>query len=611
MTDLLKIEIENVGGLRGRHSFELKPGLNMVRAPNAVGKTSFTKALELLILSDSELVGKGHYANFFAPSEESVNVKISGAISGGRRFRRTSGSEDLTAVEGEPLFIGEKRGAVDMCFAVPENELISNLLSGKPIRSYIERLSDSEYYDQAVNILEELSSEVKTKLAIYREDVVRLEEARRILQQSIGEKERLEREFSKEPVIDEKKAFKNYGEYREKQAEKTGIEEDLGRSKIALADVEINIEDLRSQIEHLQTEINDIKRKHPRIQARLSEIAKDKPKIETDLEEIEKDQIRANDKLKGISEGILWFKKHPREDTCPTCDRPLTLEQIRRLERKIHEQLDDLNKMYKETSRKLEDLIDEQDVLKRELEELGRYENDLKQSQESIARREKDKFTLGKSVQQLKEKHDKIREEIKKLSKGEEEYERYRKREELRFNIEEKERSIKQIQSRTEELKSKTIDLEKFEVKREFIEEEIRHLKTRKEEIVDAVRESFNKKITELYKKMGFRDFEGIEITPDYSIHIYRKSKSVEVEDFPLNALAASERVTLGVALLIASKQEYLPDVPFFVLDELITSYDPTRFKRIQEYIKGITDYVVVTELSGKESQSLEIEHKA
>lgn len=610
MTDTLELEIENVGGLRGRHSFKLRPGLNVVKAPNAVGKTSFTKALELLILSDDEIAGKGHYANLFAPAEEPVNVKISGPVSGSRRFRRI-GVEDLRAVDGEPLLVGEKRGAVDICFAVPENELINSLLSGKPIRDYLVRLSDSEHYDQAISILEELENDVKTRLAIYRDDVVRLEEAQRTLQQLHNEKEKLEHEFSREPLVDEKEVFKDYGEYRKKQAEIANVEEDLGRNSAALANVEATIEDYQSQIEHLQAEIADIKKKHPKINARLSQIARDMPQTEIDLKNIEKEQIKADSKLKACTGGIMWLKTHPEETICHTCGRPLTLQQLKKWERKIRRQLDDLHQMYKETSRKLEDLKDEQDILKRELEDLGRYENELKQAQETLARREKDKFTLGRLVQRLKERYDKIKAEIKKLSKSEKEYERYHKREELRFKISEKERLIEQIQSRIDELKSKTINLEEIETKRAFLEEAIRYLKTRKEEIVDAVRNSFNKKITDLYRKMGFRDFESIEITPDYSIHIYRKSKGVEVEDFPLGALAASERVTLGVALLIASKQEYLPEFPFFVLDELITSYDPTRFKKILDYIKGITDYVVVTELSGEELAGLKIEYKS
>ncbi len=47
------------------------------------------------------------------------------------------------------------------------------------------------------------------------------------------------------------------------------------------------------------------------------------------------------------------------------------------------------------------------------------------------------------------------------------------------------------------------------------------------------------------------------------------------VENFPLEALSTSERITIGIAFLLAAKSEYVRDFPFLVLDELVTSYDP------------------------------------
>jgi hypothetical protein len=61
--------------------------------------------------------------------------------------------------------------------------------------------------------------------------------------------------------------------------------------------------------------------------------------------------------------------------------------------------------------------------------------------------------------------------------------------------------------------------------------------------------------------------------------------------------------------MLIAGKQEYFPDFPFFVLDELVTSYDPTRFQKLIQYLGNVTDYVIVTSLAPEEEQELRIEY--
>ena len=68
MSKSVNIEVENVGGLSGRHKFSLQEGLNVVKASNAAGKTSFLRAIELLGLQNEDLKEKGHYANFFALS---------------------------------------------------------------------------------------------------------------------------------------------------------------------------------------------------------------------------------------------------------------------------------------------------------------------------------------------------------------------------------------------------------------------------------------------------------------------------------------------------------------------------------------------------------------
>ena len=80
--------------------------------------------------------------------------------------------------------------------------------------------------------------------------------------------------------------------------------------------------------------------------------------------------------------------------------------------------------------------------------------------------------------------------------------------------------------------------------------------------------------------------------------------------DWPLEALGTSEQYTLGITFLIAAKEEYLPDFPFFVIDEIITSYDEDRMQKIKKYTANITDYVLVTQLKPESAlDELTVEH--
>jgi len=49
----IKLSLENIGGITTQRSFTLKPGINMVKAPNAVGKSSLVHGLQTMILPES------------------------------------------------------------------------------------------------------------------------------------------------------------------------------------------------------------------------------------------------------------------------------------------------------------------------------------------------------------------------------------------------------------------------------------------------------------------------------------------------------------------------------------------------------------------------------
>jgi DNA repair exonuclease SbcCD ATPase subunit len=128
--------------------------------------------------------------------------------------------------------------------------------------------------------------------------------------------------------------------------------------------------------------------------------------------------------------------------------------------------------------------------------------------------------------------------------------------------------------------------------------------------VVEEIRKTFNKYVNELYRKLGFKDFEDIEIAPDFRVTVTRKKGGKIVEKFPLAALSASERITIAIAFLLSAKNEYVRDLPFFVLDEIITSYDPKRFDIIKEYLKQSNDYVIITELA-TDIEDIEVVHEA
>lgn len=54
-TKQIQIEAENLGGLAGKTKIEIQPGINIIEAPNAAGKTSIVGAFTLSVLPQKKL----------------------------------------------------------------------------------------------------------------------------------------------------------------------------------------------------------------------------------------------------------------------------------------------------------------------------------------------------------------------------------------------------------------------------------------------------------------------------------------------------------------------------------------------------------------------------
>jgi len=133
--------------------------------------------------------------------------------------------------------------------------------------------------------------------------------------------------------------------------------------------------------------------------------------------------------------------------------------------------------------------------------------------------------------------------------------------------------------------------------KESFIHHAIDLVEKRAEETMREYTVTFNKRIMEVCRMLSFKDFHRVRINDMTWMLEIEREYGTQRKDITLEYLSASERVTIGLILILA-KLQYLPEFPLFVLDELTLSYDPTRFKRILEYLKKTVPYVIVTALA-------------
>jgi len=78
-----------------------------------------------------------------------------------------------------------------------------------------------------------------------------------------------------------------------------------------------------------------------------------------------------------------------------------------------------------------------------------------------------------------------------------------------------------------------------------------------------------------------------------------------------IESLSTSEKYLIAIVLQIALKETYLQDIPFFIVDEIVVSYDSERKERILDYLnrwakeKGL--YVIVTKLAEKATGEIQV----
>ncbi|MEM3270878.1 MAG: hypothetical protein QW157_03465, partial [Metallosphaera sp.] len=55
-----------------------------------------------------------------------------------------------------------------------------------------------------------------------------------------------------------------------------------------------------------------------------------------------------------------------------------------------------------------------------------------------------------------------------------------------------------------------------------------------------------------------------------------------------------SERTSLALVLVITAIKAYFK-TPFFIVDESFMTFDQKRFQKLVDYLKDLTDYIIIT----------------
>ena len=604
---MIDIEGENIGGLRGPFKFTLQHGLSILHAPNGSGKSSLLRAFHLAIANKK--ISQEDLNNYLTEKEINGYVKVT---------INENESEVQIQRKGDKVIITYSN-VDDEIFKFPSEELSfirakSDLYHGiindddTFISSWFYKVTEAHKYElfleSSTNILsdykttrDDLKKKVSKDISRNREDINKLQK----------EAEEISKEI--ESILDSEEYKLSMKEHSEKSEKIDKLRESIKNLTNRKRDLSGEIFKDEETIEKLRRELVDIKKKMDNydknlliMQEKLRKNEKERDKLEVDLDKTKDQRLTAQQNLTSLRNNLKENEELINRESCPKCHQKLDpifykdlVAKGRAEVKKLESQVKNLKTKESEISLKMNEIEDE----------LRESTNFLKTNRESLNKdrisKEKD---IKKKIESLPDKKNRrkyLTDEIESRNK-----ELLTIQEDLAEEIP-LQNEIFKLQG---ELNSKNKLFNKLDEEIEMSSEyQLRYLKAdgsvkRAEVIHKYYSEKFQHLTFETFKQINealMSSFELLKLAKLKKI-VFDKKENKLILDIQrannvyttLEKLSGAEKSLITLIITWVVKQMVIPDEPLFLVDEVTTEMDDTRFQDILNYLSNKTDYVIV-----------------
>jgi DNA repair exonuclease SbcCD ATPase subunit len=647
------LEIRNVGFLKGTAAFDFRSGrLNVVEAPNRLGKTTILKGLATVLALPSKTDLPNQIATRLGLLDSSGNtdplINV-GAIDASIGLSVNGDKRTCSLRIGKPLNIsprGDERFLLTGILS-EESEITRKLRDGSGDFDWIvANLSLADKYEKASLVVEKELNESKLKLEEIEERTVHLRQVKERIQHSVKEKDevssrlekieaRIARLPSKSPELE-----KNWGSLQIREREIRG-HRDMLRKNIMSKKTEIAT--YKKRLDSLNAEINASKRELQKIEKKLAELPpkKEMEDWETEVRHVEVDEIPKVRENRARIEGYTSLFEsamsslHARgtgtyEIKCPICGKPAlkATGELKLHYEEMQRELSALNNKIASLTMRKNELLNRKKQLDEERTELEETRTTLRaqssRKESELNRGSRDFEGLNKSLEPLLNEDGKLEKELaatenelkiigqQRARLGADERQSFEERGETmqRLNMLEKEITKSQEElsdSSVERIEDKFVPIEALgQIYREWSQITQNTIDLLREEAGKQKREAakrFNEKIKGLLWKLGFTDFEDVWLDEEsYSLNILRKKGQ---RSQPPSSLSTSEKHALATLLQLAVKDAYMPENPFLIIDEVVLDFDRNRVDKIMGYLSELAKerdwFIIMTRLGDVE----------
>jgi hypothetical protein len=565
----MQLEFENIGGLKGKHSFELQKGLNLVVARNGRGTSSFIRGLRALI--DSAVV-----------SEVLFQDAVKGAVTlsfGGKEYkasvRRTGKGIVITPSE----LAKDYAPTLPLMVIIDENHpLTFGRLSATSLSSYLSTVSHSE------NLVKTLE-ETKTRIAVNESLHSKLVAEERKHNEQIAEYNNLlkdlhkarEKQWAFEDEVKKHPHIKKSSEIIKRLAEEVvRVEKEKKELDKQIRQCDATIASWELQLAPAQKAVTDQRDLHDQL---------------TEKEKIAKRNLREADSIHTILERMLVTPLNE----CPICrflNLPCDMKSVspEELHNCIEKGVATARQDTEEQERGHNRLVMEIQDVKNNLDGAVRMAANVtenirnNQSQRKEAKSQCEERTKKRSILQTEynEKGKQLAEAAKLLA----EYDLAKQHEQELIAMQKKKfAGGRPLRLSTSQKRRVETNLAKD---MRLISETRRAL----DERLHAVRKEFNAEAAKVMESAGYFKFDKLYIDENYKLIMERNRQNTPQT---LSILSTSEVTSIAVLIAAWGKKAYCPNFPFLAIDTVSAFYNIETLRWMSKIALAAGIYVVIT----------------
>ncbi|AWR96531.1 hypothetical protein DFR86_02515 [Acidianus sulfidivorans JP7] len=563
----MKVSVYNIGGIISPLEYQVEKGVNIYKAPNAYGKTSLAKAMISLLTSS---IRPDDLLNIFA-DQGYIELEYEGKL----YYRRITRIKNKV-IENSKLLMDDDRATLLSYFS-PENKLLTQIFSGDDnVEWFISTTSKVQELKAKKNELEarlqQLSSELDDLNSKYKE-AMDLQNKIKLIENEI---ENLEKEKESDKILN--KTSQTISVTRENKISE--IKEKIEVKKKELNDLQNKLNKLEQEIAQKQSMVTPEIRKS--YEDQLNNIIKqlqtksslrNEAEIEIRLLERVLDEIKDSEK-KQLS-------------TCYVCGSHVDPDTWKLREDIISKELKEKTNIFESIKKETDELLNKKAEIEKRLKDLDSLQNEINK--------------LNQNRNSLLTKIENVKSQIDDLERQKREMEdRYNRSNEIIRVVDLNEFTSKRIEELNKKKGEYEYELSLTGVPSQILDkisEKKKELETLQKTISDldkeyikrltVAREEFVSIANSLLRELEF-DITA-EIDENYRLIVKRHGAILE-----LRKLSSSERTTLALILVITALKSYFRS-PFFIVDESFMTFDQKRFEKIVKYLRGITDYIIIT----------------